>query len=62
MATGVKRKASFCMEDPEDELIDLLTYDCPITGKKRCPPCLQLGSKPVAYMATCEKYDRLSVD
>jgi hypothetical protein len=50
------------MEDPEDELIDLLTYDCPITGKKRCPPCLQLGSKPVAYMATCEKYDRLSVD
>ena len=23
----------------EDELRDLLTYDCLITGRKRCPPC-----------------------
>lgn len=22
----------------EEELRDLLTYDCPISGKKRCPP------------------------
>ena len=24
----------------EDELRDLLTYDCAITGKRRCPPCM----------------------
>jgi len=23
----------------EEELRDLLTYDCLITGRKRCPPC-----------------------
>ena len=23
----------------EEELRDLLTYDCMITGRKRCPPC-----------------------
>lgn len=43
MIAGVKRNLISVDEDPEDELRDLLTYDCPITGKKRCPPCLQLG-------------------
>ena len=27
----------FCIY--EEELRDLLTYDCLITGRKRCPPC-----------------------
>ena len=34
-AMGLKRSSSTSLDD----LRDLLTYNCPITGKKRCPPC-----------------------
>lgn len=38
-AAMVKRS---CSDDIYmDELRDLLTYDCPLTGEKRCPPCLK---------------------
>lgn len=33
MAAG---STGFCVY--EEELRDLLTYDCPVTGRKRCPP------------------------
>ena len=47
---GLKRQYSFVdLEEPEDELTDLLTYTCSITGKKRCPPCLQLDCIPMRY-------------
>lgn len=43
-AMAPKRKASF---DPyEEELRDLLTYDCPLTGMKRCPPSLNEHCSP----------------
>ena len=40
---AIKRKLVFTVDDAEEELKDLLTYDCPITGTKRCPPCLSLA-------------------
>jgi len=35
MALKLKKSSS---DFYEDELRDLLTYDCPITGERRCPP------------------------
>ena len=47
---GLKRPCSFVdLEEPEDELTDLLTYTCSITGQKRCPPCLQLDCILIWY-------------
>lgn len=33
-------------DDPEEELRDLLTYECPYTGRKRCPPLLKENQSP----------------
>lgn len=40
LAMTLKRMGSSFIEE---ELRELLTYDCPLTGQKRCPPCLWLG-------------------
>ena len=39
-SNGVKAENFNIHEDAFDELRDLLTYECLITGKKRCPPFL----------------------
>ena len=47
---GLKRQFSCIdLESPEDELRDLLTYTCSITGETRCPPCLHLDFILVGY-------------
>ena len=52
---GLKRQHSFVdLEEPEDELTDLLTYTCSITGQKRCPPCLQLDCIQYCYPSPME--------
>ena len=52
---GLKRQRIFVdLEEPEDELTDLLTYTCSITGQKRCPPCLQLDCSQYCYPGPME--------